>query len=61
MVDAIVIKGPGICEGELKGITVSHIPGIEYTIGIVPGTTGSGMHRAPIINPPDRGARINGE
>lgn len=61
MVDAIVIKGPGIREGKLKGITISHIAGIEYPIGIIPGTTGNGMNGAPIINPSDRGAWINGE
>lgn len=29
VVDAIVIKGPRICEGKLKGITISHVAGIE--------------------------------
>jgi hypothetical protein len=29
MVNAIVIKGAGICEGKLKGIAISHIAGIE--------------------------------
>jgi hypothetical protein len=61
MVDAIVIKGPGICKGKLKGITISHITGIEYTIWIVPGTTSRGMNRASIINPSDCSAWINGE